>query len=74
MSAVVETWATELAKLKEKVRPKKPLLFLSKAKGGVVAEEEKEAGKESKVVHRETTISEATVCMIMDSSSQLANW
>lgn len=68
MAAVVETWVTELAKLKEKVGPKKPFLFISKARGVVVEEEEeeREAEKESKVVHRETTMSEATVCMLMD--------
>ncbi|KAG8634871.1 hypothetical protein MANES_17G096900v8 [Manihot esculenta] len=66
MSAVVEIWVTELAKLKEKVRQRKPLISLSKAKGAVVAEEDKEAGKESKVFKRETNISESTVFMLMD--------
>ncbi|EEF43336.1 conserved hypothetical protein [Ricinus communis] len=63
-AAVVGTWVSELEKLKEKVRPKKPLLFLSKkAQGAVVREEKEAAQQESKV---ETTMSEATVCLLMD--------
>ncbi|KAL3597286.1 hypothetical protein D5086_008923 [Populus alba] len=62
MSAVVEIWVSELAKLKEKVTPRKP--FLSKPKEGGV-EDEREV-KKSKVVQGETTMSEATVCLLMD--------
>lgn len=64
MSAVVEIWMSELEKLREKVRTRR--LFLSKAKEGEVEEQEKEAKKESKVVHRESTMSEATVFLLMD--------
>ncbi|KAJ6766153.1 hypothetical protein OIU79_022174 [Salix purpurea] len=62
MSAVVDTWVSELAKLKEKVRP--PRRSLSNPQEGLV-EEEREVGKR-KVVQRETTMSEATVCLLMD--------
>ncbi|KDP46190.1 hypothetical protein JCGZ_10030 [Jatropha curcas] len=64
MSSVVGTCVKELAKLKEKVISKRPLLLLSKAK-----EEEKEVEKESKVVHNKescNSMSEATICMLMD--------
>ncbi|KAJ6927144.1 hypothetical protein NC651_011269 [Populus alba x Populus x berolinensis] len=67
MSAVVEIWVSELAKLKEKVTPRKP--FLSKPKEGGV-EEEREV-KKSKVVQGETTMSEATVCLLMDRATLL---
>ncbi|KAF9684248.1 hypothetical protein SADUNF_Sadunf04G0098200 [Salix dunnii] len=62
MSAIVDIWVSELAKLKEKVRP--PRRPLSKPEEGLV-EEEREVGKR-KVVQRETTMSEATVCLLMD--------
>jgi hypothetical protein len=54
MSAVVQTWIGELAKLKEKVKVKsrKPL-FSSKAKGGEVEEEKEAASMEGRMVQRE---------------------
>ncbi|KAG6777793.1 hypothetical protein POTOM_017627 [Populus tomentosa] len=67
MSAVVEIWVSELAKLKEKVTPRKP--FLSKPKEGGV--EEKREVKKSEVIQGETTMSEATVCLLMDRASLL---
>lgn len=63
MSAVVESWVSELAKLKEKVRTRMP--FLPETREGEV-EGEKEVKKEIKVVRRETTMSETTVCLLMD--------
>ncbi|KEH40762.1 hypothetical protein MtrunA17_Chr1g0162491 [Medicago truncatula] len=62
MSAMVEVWIGELAKLKEKVMTKK-------IKDGL--EEEKEVGMQSQkeiiAVHRDTaTISESTICLLMD--------
>ncbi|KAJ6671306.1 hypothetical protein OIU85_015097 [Salix viminalis] len=63
MSAVVESWVSELAKLKEKVRTRMP--FLPETREGE-AEGEKEVKKEIKVVRRETTMSETTVCLLMD--------
>jgi|UniRef100_A0A2N9EQU8 hypothetical protein len=71
MSAVVQTWIGELAKLKEKVKVKsrKPL-FSSKAKGGEVEEEKEAASMEGRMVQRENNnsnmLSEATVCLLMD--------
>ena len=62
MSAVVDIRVSELAKLKEKVRP--PRRPLSKPREWLV-EEEREVGKR-KVVQGETTMSEATVCLLMD--------
>lgn len=62
MSAVVESWVSELAKLKEKVRTRMP--FLPEIREGEV-QGEKEV-KEIKVVRRETTMSETTVCLLMD--------
>lgn len=67
MSAMVEVWVGELTKLREKVLARKPLL--SKAKEGSEGEVEKAAQKKEKVsVHqRDTaTMSEATVCLLMD--------
>ncbi|KAJ6310600.1 hypothetical protein OIU76_015346 [Salix suchowensis] len=63
MSAVVESWVSELAKLKEKVRTRMP--FLPETREGEV-QGEKEVQKEIKVVRRETTMSETTVCLLMD--------
>ncbi|KAK9286467.1 hypothetical protein L1049_014864 [Liquidambar formosana] len=74
MSAVVETWMGELSKLREKVRARKPF------RSGGEAEEEKEAQQESSSsssvhtstvksrtsVQKETTLSESTVCLLMD--------
>uniref|UniRef100_A0A6N2LJQ2 Uncharacterized protein n=1 Tax=Salix viminalis TaxID=40686 RepID=A0A6N2LJQ2_SALVM len=62
MSAVVESWVSELAKLKEKVRTRMP--FLPETREGE-AEGEKEVKKEIKVVRRETTMSETTVCTLV---------
>ncbi|KAE8008438.1 hypothetical protein FH972_004952 [Carpinus fangiana] len=68
MSAVVETWMGQLAKLGEKVKARKPLF--SKAKKGGEVEEAKEGVKESRVVQRDNNntamLSEATVCLLMD--------
>ncbi|BFG41659.1 hypothetical protein Pyn_36094 [Prunus yedoensis var. nudiflora] len=79
MSAVVEVWMSELAKLKDKVGAKKRMVFSSKAKQGEgddeVEEQQqvlKEARKESSrmaQIQRDldsSTLSEATVCLLMD--------
>ncbi|BFG41667.1 hypothetical protein CerSpe_279410 [Prunus speciosa] len=79
MSAVVEVWMSELAKLKDKVGAKKRMVFSSKAKEGEgddeVEEQQqvlKEARKESSrmaQIQRDldsSTLSEATVCLLMD--------
>ncbi|XVE67427.1 hypothetical protein DITRI_Ditri08aG0160100 [Diplodiscus trichospermus] len=68
MSEIVGGWMSELAKLKEKVEARRPFLSRAKkdeqfAKEGHV--EEKEAVKDDS---KETTMSEATVCMLMDRS------
>ena len=66
MSEIVEAWMGELAKIKEKVEARRPLLSRAKkdlqfAKEGHV--EEKEAAKDDT---NETTMSETTVCLLMD--------
>ncbi|KAI5314392.1 hypothetical protein L3X38_043568 [Prunus dulcis] len=79
MSAVVDVWMSELAKLKDKVGAKKRLVFSSKAKQGEgddeVEEQQqvlKEARKESSrmaQIQRDldsSTLSEATVRLLMD--------
>jgi hypothetical protein len=69
MSARVETWMGELAKLGEKVKARKLLLFSKAKKGGEVEEAKEAAGKEGRVVQRDnnsTMLSEATVCLLMD--------
>ncbi|KAJ0077274.1 hypothetical protein Patl1_36282 [Pistacia atlantica] len=69
MSAVVETWMGEFAKLREKVRARKQLssTVQKKEQQFVKKKEEEVEEKESKkVVERETTMSEATVCLLMD--------
>ncbi|KAJ4845105.1 hypothetical protein Tsubulata_030334 [Turnera subulata] len=67
MAAVVEVWASELAKLKEKVRLRKP--FLSSKAKEEEAEDETQAKEATKVSCRDTTtttMSEDTVLLIMD--------
>ncbi|TKY69156.1 hypothetical protein E2542_SST05424 [Spatholobus suberectus] len=67
MSAMLEVWMGELTKLGEKVMPRKSLF--SKAKEGSEEEQivEKEAQKEIMAVQRDSgTMSEATVCLLMD--------
>ncbi|CAB4320652.1 unnamed protein product [Prunus armeniaca] len=79
MSAVMDVWMSELAKLKDKVGAKKRLVFSSKAKqreGDDEVEEQqqvlKEAGKESSrmaQIQRDldsSALSEATVRLVMD--------
>ncbi|ONH91394.1 hypothetical protein PRUPE_8G111400 [Prunus persica] len=79
MSAVVEVWMSELAKLKDKVGAKKRLVFSSKGKQGEgddeVEEQQqvlKEARKESSrmvQIQRDldsSSLSEATVRLLMD--------
>ncbi|KAJ1410447.1 hypothetical protein SESBI_21945 [Sesbania bispinosa] len=65
MSAIVEVWVGELTKLREKVLAHKP--FLPKAKQAAEKEPQK---KEIMPVQsqRDTsgTMSEATVCLLMD--------
>ncbi|KAG6762776.1 hypothetical protein POTOM_033297 [Populus tomentosa] len=68
MSAIVDSWASELAKLKEKVRTRMP--FLSETRE-VEVKGEKGVEKERKVALRETTMSETTVCLLMESASLL---
>ncbi|CAB4290321.1 unnamed protein product [Prunus armeniaca] len=78
MSAVMDVWMSELAKLKDKVGAKKRLVFSSKAKqreGDDEVEEQqvlKEARKESSrmaQIQRDfdsSALSEATVRLVMD--------
>ncbi|KAG5010177.1 hypothetical protein AAZX31_07G152200 [Glycine max] len=71
MSAMVEGWKGELTKLREKVVMARKSLF-SKGKEGSEEEErvvEKEAHKAIMAVQRDSThetMSEATVCLLMD--------
>lgn len=62
MSAVVEVWIGELAKLRERVTLKKKPISSPKN------EQDKEAKKDSKTQHvqEETIMSESTVCLLMD--------
>ncbi|KAE8726017.1 putative Extra-large G-protein 1 [Hibiscus syriacus] len=68
MSAVVGEWIDEVAaKLKEKVQARKPFMSMRAKKEQQFAKEsgveEKEASKDDA---NETTMSEATVCLLMD--------
>lgn len=73
MAAVVEVCFGELAKLKEKVvRPRKLLFFQSQE--AEVAEEQLQVEatvltctrKPTKAKNQETTLSETTICLLMD--------
>lgn len=79
MSAVVEVWVSELGKLKEKVGAKKRFLWSSKkakhAEGGgddkadqqqLAAEAHDETTTVRKERRNSSTLSEATVCLLMD--------
>ncbi len=71
MSAMVEVWVGELTKLREKVLARKPLLYKAKeGSEGELQAVEKEAQKKESVIsvdQRDTaTMSEATVCLLMD--------
>ncbi|BFG41665.1 hypothetical protein CerSpe_279390 [Prunus speciosa] len=79
MSAVVEVWMSELAKLKDKVGAKKRMVFSSKTKQGegddeveeqqqVLKEARKESSKMAQIQRDldSSTLSEATVCLLMD--------
>ncbi|GMJ12623.1 hypothetical protein like AT2G15960 [Hibiscus trionum] len=62
MSAIVVVWVDEIEKLKEKVQARRPLLWRAKKEQRSAQEtrvEEKEAA-------RETTLSETTLCLLMD--------
>ncbi|KAB2043125.1 hypothetical protein ERO13_D02G235600v2 [Gossypium hirsutum] len=63
MSAIVGVWMDEIEKLKERVQAKRWFMLKAKKDEQLVkerhVEEEKEAGKE-------TIMSEATLCMLMD--------
>ncbi|XVE94110.1 hypothetical protein REPUB_Repub01dG0253000 [Reevesia pubescens] len=67
MSEIVGGWMVELAKLKEKVEARKPFLSIKSKKeqkfGKERHVEEKEAAKDDS---KETTMSETTVCLLMD--------
>jgi hypothetical protein len=62
MSAMVEVWIGEIAKLKEKVLTNKSKF--SKSKEGL--EEEKDVGREAQKRDTNSTISESTICLLMD--------
>ncbi|KAL5788489.1 hypothetical protein ACOSP7_005438 [Xanthoceras sorbifolium] len=73
MSAVVEIWMGELAKLSEKVTAKKKPFSSSRAqKETHFAQQENEQVEEKKAketrqqVQEETSMSETTVCLLMD--------
>ncbi|KAF8013629.1 hypothetical protein BT93_I1477 [Corymbia citriodora subsp. variegata] len=70
MSALVEIWENELGKLREKVWFRKLVPHKSKHEGGVADEggevEDKKDKVEGKGVQKETTLSEDTLCLIMD--------
>lgn len=80
MSAVVDVWVSELGKLKEKVGAKKRFLWSSKkAKHAEEGDDDKAAQQQlaAAAAHDETTtvrkerrnsstLSEATVCLLMD--------
>jgi hypothetical protein len=62
MSAMVEVWIGEIAKLKEKVLTNK--VKFSKSKEGL--DEEKDVGREAQKRDTNSTISESTICLLMD--------
>ncbi|KAL3722477.1 hypothetical protein ACJRO7_034795 [Eucalyptus globulus] len=70
MSALVEMWENELGKLREVVSFRNLVLHKSKHEGEVANEggevEDKKDKVEGKGVQRETTLSEDTLCLIMD--------
>ena len=68
MSAAVEIWMGELAKLREKVRAKKmPFSFSRADNEQQEVEDRQKAKKETRQhVEQETVMSETTVCLIMD--------
>ncbi|KAK3195606.1 hypothetical protein Dsin_026916 [Dipteronia sinensis] len=68
MSAVVEIWIGELAKLREKVRAKKTPFSSSRADNEQQEVEDKQKAKKEtrRHVEEETLMSETTVCLIMD--------
>ncbi|XWS67505.1 hypothetical protein CRYUN_Cryun04dG0012300 [Craigia yunnanensis] len=67
MSAIVGGWMDELEKLKEKVQARRPFLPIWAKKDRKFAKEghveKKEAAKDDT---KETTMSETTVCLLMD--------
>ncbi|KAI3441343.1 uncharacterized protein J3R85_002622 [Psidium guajava] len=70
MSAFVEMWENELGKLREKVWFRKSVLHNSKHEGEVANEGGEVGDKKGKVegkgVQSETTLSEDTLCLLMD--------
>ena len=68
MSAMVEVWVGELTKLREKVLARKRFLPKeAKAKEGSEVVEKEQHKKENMSVQKDTsTMSEATVCLLMD--------
>lgn len=67
-AATVDVWMGELTKLKEKVRARKPFLFGLKRRQDDDQEAHENEAKLMKNEHREkeTTMSEATICLLMD--------
>lgn len=69
MSVKVEIWMNELAKLGEKIRAKRLMVFLSKAKeeDRDELEQAKEAEKvSSRVAKNDTALSEDIMCLLID--------
>ncbi|XVF68198.1 hypothetical protein PTKIN_Ptkin10aG0185400 [Pterospermum kingtungense] len=63
MSAVVGGWMDELAKLKKRVQARRPFLSRAQKEHQLVKEGHVEKNKAAKET---TTMSEATVCLLMD--------
>lgn len=64
MSAIVGVWVDEFEKLKERVQAKRSFMLKAKMDQRLVKERHVEAGKEDDC--KETIMSEATLCMLMD--------
>ncbi|WP_411024836.1 hypothetical protein, partial [Salmonella sp. s57610] len=67
-AATANVWMGELTKLKEKVRARKPFLFRLKRREDDDQEVHENEAKQTinEQREKETTISEATICLLMD--------
>ncbi|VVB05148.1 unnamed protein product [Arabis nemorensis] len=69
MAKAMEVWVGEMKKMSEKINPRNPLMQRKKSTSSVVSKQqqgEEERGLKQKKREKDETMSELTVCLLMD--------
>ncbi|KAF8112746.1 hypothetical protein N665_0062s0090 [Sinapis alba] len=69
MSKAMEVWVGEMKKMGEKINQRNPLMPRKKSTSSIVSKQqqgEEERGVTQNIREKDTTMSELTVCLLMD--------